>query len=156
MSNELSVANFFIKEVLIELMAEKVMSSRIQASSMRGMQASSLIARGSRPSQAVINKRTKHRDDLANANLIPSFLTDYISPLVGTVNRDSVPRDFNYTLVTAYLPKGIRTRKPQLNKIMTLNINDFNQGYHKNFIMLSPHKYLTRTKGKKSRIILQP
>ena len=76
--------------------------------------------------------------------------------MAGTVNRDSVPRDFDYTLVTAYLLKGIRTGKPQLNKIMTLNINDFNLGDRKNFNMLAPHRYLTRTKGKKSRIIPQP
>jgi hypothetical protein len=63
------------------------------------------------------------------------------------VNHDSVPRDFDYTLITVYLPKGIHTGKPQLDKILTLKINDFNLGDHKNFGMLSPHRYLTRTKG---------
>jgi hypothetical protein len=53
-------------------------------------------------------------------------------------------------------PKGIRTGKPQLDKTITLNINDFNLGDRKNFIMLAPHRYLTRMKGKKSRIIPQP
>jgi hypothetical protein len=145
-----------VEEVLIELMAEKVMSIGIQASSTRGVQASPSTARGSRPSRAVAKKRTKHRDDLENAKLIPSILPDYIPPLADTVNHDSVPRDFDYTLVTAYLPKGIHTGKPQPDKIMTLKINDFNLGDHKNFNMLSPHRYLTRTKGKKSRIIPQP
>jgi hypothetical protein len=93
---------------------------------------------------------------LENTNLIPSILHDYILPLVGAVNYDSVPRDFDYTLVTAYLPKGIHVIKPQLDKTMTLNISDFNLGDRKNFSMLTPHKYLTRMKGKKSRIIPQP
>jgi hypothetical protein len=132
------------------------MSIGIQVSSMRGVQASSLTTRGSGPSRAVAEKITKHRYDLVNVNLIPSILTDYILPLVSMVNRDSVPRGFDYTLVTTYLLKGIRTRKPHPDKITTLNINDFNLGYHKNFSMLSPHRYLTRTKGKKSRIIPQP
>jgi hypothetical protein len=72
------------------------------------------------------------------------------------VNRDSVPRDFDYILVTAYLPKGIPKGKPQPDKIMTLNINEINLGDCKNFSMLSPHRYLTRTKGKNLRIIPQP
>jgi hypothetical protein len=52
-------------------------------------------------------KRRKHRDDLENAKLIPSILPNYIPPLAGTVSRDSVLRDFDYTLITTYLPKGI-------------------------------------------------
>jgi hypothetical protein len=88
------------------------MSVGVQASSMRGVQASPSTARGSGPSRAVIEKRTKHRDDLVNAKLIPSILPDYIPPLAGVVSRDSVPRDFDYTLITAYLPKGIRAVKP--------------------------------------------
>jgi hypothetical protein len=52
----------------------------------------------------------KHRDDLANVKLIPSILPDYIPPLAGAVSRDSVPRDFDYTVITAYLPKGIRSQ----------------------------------------------
>jgi hypothetical protein len=156
MSDELSAVEKSVEEVLIELMAEKVMSVRIQASSTRGVQASPSTARGSRPSRAAAEKRTKHRDDLENVKLIPSILPDYIPPLAGAVNRDSVPRDFDYTLITAYLPKGIRTGKPQQDKILTLKINDFNLGDRKNFSMLAPHRYLTRMKGKKSRIIPQP
>jgi hypothetical protein len=45
---------------------------------------------------------------LENVKLIPSILPDYIPPLANVENRDVVPRDFDYTLVTAYLLKGIR------------------------------------------------
>jgi hypothetical protein len=38
---------------------------------------------------------------------------------------------------------------------MTLKISDFNLGDHKNYGMLSPHKYLTKTTGNKSKIIPQ-
>jgi hypothetical protein len=89
-------------------MAEKVMSARIQDSSTRGVQASPSTTHVSGPSRAAIEKRTKHRDDLENEKLILSILPDYILPLVGVVSRDSVPRVFDYTLVTVYLPKGIR------------------------------------------------
>jgi hypothetical protein len=68
------------------------------------------------------------RNDLANVKQISSGLPDYILPLAGVVNRDSVPRDFKYTLITAYLPKGIRTVGPQLGLIPALKINDFNLG----------------------------
>jgi hypothetical protein len=137
-------------------MDEKVMSIKIQASSTRGVQASPSTTCGSRPSRSTDEKRTKHRDDLENAKLIPSILPDYIPPLAGVVNNDSVSRDFDYTLVSAYLPNGIHTSKPQPDKIMTLKINDFNIRDCKNFKILSPRRYLTRTKGKKFRIIPQP
>jgi hypothetical protein len=64
--------------------------------------------------------------------------------------------DFDYTLVTAYLPKGIRAVRTQLDKIMTLKFSDFNLWDHKNHIMLTHHRYLTRMKGTNSRIIPQP
>jgi hypothetical protein len=47
MSKELSAVEESLKEVLIDLMNEKVMSVGIQASSMRGVQASSSTARRS-------------------------------------------------------------------------------------------------------------
>jgi hypothetical protein len=90
-----------------------------------------------------------------NLKLIPSILLDYIPPLAGAVSRDSVPRDFDYTLITAYLPKGIHVVGPQLERIMTLNIIDFNLGNCKNHGMLAPHKYLTKKTGKKLKIIPQ-
>jgi hypothetical protein len=160
MSEELSTVEESVKEVLIDLMTERVMSERvmyvgIQASSMRGVQASPSTARGSRPSRPTTEKRTKHRDDLENAKLIPTILPDYIPPLAGTVSHDSVPRDFEYTMVTAYLPKGIHAVRAQQDKITTLKFNDFNLGDRKNHSMLTPYKYLTRTKGKNSKIIPQ-
>jgi hypothetical protein len=105
------------------------------------------------PSQDAYEKRTKHGDDLANAKLIPSILPNYILPLAGAVNRDSIPRDFKYTLATMYLPKGIQIGKPQLDKIMTLKINEFKLGDSKNFEMLYPHRYMNSKKEKKSKII---
>jgi hypothetical protein len=72
------------------------------------------------------------------------------------VSRDSVPRDFDYTVITAYLPKGIQAVRPQLERIPTLKISDYNLGDRKSYGMLAPHKYLTKTKGKKSKIIPQP
>jgi hypothetical protein len=156
MSNEISVAKKSIKEILIDLMAKKVMSTGIQASSTRGVKASSSTACGSGPSRAMTKKQTKHRDDLLNVKLIPSILLDYISPLDGVVSRDSVLRDFDYTVITAYLPKGIHTVRQKLERIPMLKINDLNLGYRKNCSILAPHKYLTKTKGKNSNIIPQP
>jgi hypothetical protein len=98
----------------------------------------------------------KHRDDLVNAKLIPSILPVYIPPLAGAMSRDSVPRDFDYTVITAYLPKGIRVVRPQLERILTLKISDYNLGDCDIYDMLRPYKYLTKTKGKKSKIIPQP
>jgi hypothetical protein len=109
MLDELSTVEKIVEEVLIDLMAEKVMSASIQESLMRGVQVSSSIARGSEPSRVITEKRTKHKDDLANVKLIPTILPDYIPPLADAVSRDSLPRDFKYTMVIAYLPKGIRT-----------------------------------------------
>jgi hypothetical protein len=73
----------------------------------------------------------KHHDDLANAKLIPYILHDYIPPLVGVVSRDNVPREFDYIVITAYLPKGICALRLQLERIPTLNISDYNLGDHK-------------------------
>jgi hypothetical protein len=157
MSEELSTVEESVKEVLIDLMTERVMSERVmsQASSTRGVQASPSTARGSRPSRPTTEKRTKHRDDLENVKLIPTILPDYIPPLADAVSRDSVPRDFEYTMVTAYLPKGIRTVRAQQDKIAALKFNDFNLRDRKNHSMLAPYKYLTKTKGKNSKIIPQ-
>jgi hypothetical protein len=66
-----------------------------------------------------------------------------------------VPRYFEYTLVTAYLPKGIRPVRADQDKIATLKFSDFNLRDHKVYNMIAPHKYLTRTKGKNSKIIPQ-
>jgi hypothetical protein len=93
---------------------------------------------------------------LENAKLILTIFPDYIPPLASTVICDSVPRDFDYTLVTAYLTKGIHVVRTQQDNIATLKLNDFNLGDRKNHSMLTPHRYLTRMKGKNSKIIPQP
>jgi hypothetical protein len=59
-------------------------------------------------------------------------------------------------MVTAYLPKGIHTVLAQQDKITTLKFNNFNLGDYKNHSMLTPYKYLTRMKGKNSKIIPHP
>jgi hypothetical protein len=152
----LSAAEKFIEEFLIDLMEEIVMSTGFHASSMQGVKASLSTARGSVPSRIADEKRTKHRDDLENAKLISSLLPDYIPPLAGTVNHDNVLRDFNYTVITVYLLKGICARIPQLERLPTLNISDYNLGDRKTYDMLLPHKYLNKMKGKRSKIIPQP
>jgi hypothetical protein len=128
MSDKLNAAEKFVEEVLIDLMAEKVMSVGAQASSMRGVQDSPSTSRRSEPSRPATEKRTKHRDDLANVKLIPTILLNYILPLAGTVSHDSVPRDFDYTMVTKYLPKGIHAVRTQQDKIATLKFSEFNLG----------------------------
>jgi hypothetical protein len=76
MSDELNAVENSVEEIFIDLMAERVIPVGFQASLMRGVQASPSTTRGSGPSQAKKEKRTKHRDDLANAKLIPSILPD--------------------------------------------------------------------------------
>jgi hypothetical protein len=154
MSGDLSAVEKSVEEILIELMAEKFTSVGVQASSMAGLQASPSNAR--RSSRTTTEKRNKHRDDLANAKLIPSVLPDYIPPLAGVVSHDNVPRDFEYTLITTYLPKGIRAVGPLLGLIPALKISDYNLGDQKNYAMLAPHRYITKTTRKKLNIVPQP
>jgi hypothetical protein len=90
-----------------------------------------------------------------NAKLIPPILSDYILSLAVIVSHDSVPRYFEYTLITAYLLKGIRVVGPQLGLIPDLKINDFNLGDRKNYVLLASHKYLTKTMGKNSKRVPQ-
>jgi hypothetical protein len=112
-SEEIRAVEKFVEEILIDLMAKKVMFAGIQASSTRGVQASlSTTSRGSGPSQDATEKQMKHHDDLVNEKLIPSILPDYIPPLAGVVSRDNVSRDFDYTVITAYLSKGICIVRP--------------------------------------------
>jgi hypothetical protein len=142
MSDEISTVKFFIEEILINLMDEKVMSVGIQASSTRGvLQASPSTARGYRSSRAATEKITKHSDDLESTKLIQYILPDYIPPLVGVVSCDSVPRDFDYTVITTYLLKGIQAVIPQLERIPTLKISDYSLGYCKSCGMLTLHNY---------------
>jgi hypothetical protein len=62
------------------------------------------------------------------------------------VNKDSIPRDFDYALVTAYLLKGIHTVRTDQDKITALKFSNFNLGDRKAYSMLAPHKYLTKMK----------
>jgi hypothetical protein len=161
MSEELSALEESAKEVLADLRTEKIMSERrmsagVQASSTGGVQASPSTAHGAGTSRITTETRTKHRDNIVNAKLIPSILPAYLPPLSGAINRDSVPRDFDYALVTTYLPKGIRAVRADQDKLAALKFSDFNLGDRKAYNMLAPHKYLTRTKGKNSKIIPQP
>ena len=87
--------------------------------------------------------------------MIPSILPKYIPPLSGPVNRDSVPRDFDYVVVTAYLPKGVHAVHADQEKLTALKFSDFNLGDRKVYSMLAPHKYLTITKGKNPNIVPQ-
>jgi hypothetical protein len=157
MSDELSIVEKVVEDILINLMTERVtsMSTGVQASSTRGLPASPSTARGAEPSRPLDEKQNKHRDDLANDKLILTILPTYIPPLSSAVNQDSVPRYFEYTLVTAYLLKGIRTVRADQDKIASLKFSYFNLGDRKVYNMLTPHNYLTRTKGKNLNIIPQ-
>jgi hypothetical protein len=160
MSNELSVVEKAVEEVLIELMAERVMSERrmsagVKASSTGGVQASPSTSCGEGPSRTTTETRIKHKDDIANAKMIPRILSVYIPPLSGKINPDSVPKDFEYTLITAYLPKGVHTVHVDQDNLTTLKFNDFNLGDHKTYNMLAPHKYLTKTKVINPKIVPQ-
>jgi hypothetical protein len=136
-------------------MSERRMSVGVQASSTRGVQASPSTDHRAETSRTMTETRMKQRDDLPNAKLIPSILPTYIPPLSGAVNRDSVPRDFEYALVTLYFPKGVRAIHVDQDKLAALNFSDFNLGDRKAYNILTPHKYLNRTKGNNSKIIPQ-
>jgi hypothetical protein len=89
-------------------MSERRMSAGVQVSSTRGVQASPSSTCGERTSRIVTETRTKNIDDIVNAKLILSILPTYLPPLSSTINRDNVPKYFDYALVIAYLLKGIR------------------------------------------------
>jgi hypothetical protein len=76
--------------------------------------------------------------------------------LASAVNHDNIPWDFEYILITTYIPKGICIFGPQLGHILVLKNNDFNLGDRKNYAMLAPHRYLMKMTGKKPRIVSYP
>jgi hypothetical protein len=159
MSDELSATEESVREVLAILRTERVMSERgmstgVQASSSRGVTNSPSTA-GAGPSRQTDVKCTKHRDDIANAKLIPSIFPSYIDPLKGEINCDSVPRYYDYPMITAYLPKGVRAIHTEQTKLAALKFCDFNLGDRKAYSMLSLQKYLTMKKGKNSKIVPQ-
>jgi hypothetical protein len=83
-------------------------------------------------------------------------LPEYIPPLAGTVSSDSIPRDFEYTLINVYILKGIHVFGTQLGHILALKNNDFNLRDRKNYTMFTLHRYMMKMNGKKSRIVSQP
>jgi hypothetical protein len=87
--------------------------------------------------------------------MILSILPAYLPPLSGAINRDSVPKDFEYALVTVYLLKEVRAIRADQDKLVVLKFSNFNLDDRKVYNMLAPHKYLTRTKGKNSKITPQ-
>jgi hypothetical protein len=160
MSDELSAVEKVVEEVLTDLMTEIVMSERrmstgVQESSTGGVQASPSTTCRAGPSRTMTETRTKHKDDIANAKLIPHFLSVYIPPLSGKINHDSIPRDFEYALIIAYLLKWVRTVRADQDKLTTLKFSDFNLGYRKIYSMLAPPKYLTKTTGRNPKIVPQ-
>jgi hypothetical protein len=154
MSSDLSTVEKSIEEILIDLMVENFIFAGVQALSMTRLQASPSTAH--RSSRTTTEKISNHHDDLENMKMIPSVLPDYILPLAGMVSRESVPHDFDYTLITVYLLKGIRTVGLQLGLIPDLKINDFNLGDMNNYALLALYRYLTKTTGKKLNIDPQP
>jgi hypothetical protein len=159
MFDELSATEELVRELLASLRIERVMSERgmstgVQASSLRGVEASPSTARDG-TYRADAELRTKHRDGATNEKLVPTILPAYIPPLSGEINRESVPRGFEYTLVLAYLPKGVRTYYADQDNVTVLKFCDFNLGDCKAYSMLAPSKYLMRNKGWNSKIIPQ-
>jgi hypothetical protein len=57
-------------------------------------------------------------------------------------------------MVTAYLPKGVHAVRADQDKLAALKFSDFNLDDRKVYSMLAPHKYLTKMKGKNSKIVL--
>jgi hypothetical protein len=152
MSNEFTELEESVTEVLLNLMTKRVMLERrmsngVQASSTRVVQASPSISQAG-TSRAGTKRRTKNKDDISNTKLVPSILPAYIPPLSGDINRDNVPRDFEFTLVTTYLLKGVHTYRTDQDKVIALRFCDFNLGDRKVYSMLALHKYLTRTRGR--------
>jgi hypothetical protein len=94
----------FVEEILVGLMTERVMFVGIEASSTGRFEASPSTGWYS---GRTVEKRRKHCDDLANAKQIPSVFPEYIPPLASMVNHDSIPCDFEYTIITAYILKGL-------------------------------------------------
>jgi hypothetical protein len=110
--DELNAVEKVVEEFLTYLMVERVMSERrmfagVQASFSGGFHASPSTTHDATPSRTRTETRTKHRDDIANAKLIPCILPVCIVPLTRNINHDSVPKDFEYNLITTYLSKGM-------------------------------------------------
>jgi hypothetical protein len=128
----------------------------IQVSLTRGLQASPSIGHRSTCINPVNEERIKNQGDLANAKKISSILPEYIMPMFDAVNHDNIPRYFEYSVFTSYIPKGIRIVGSQLGQIPLLKHSDFNLADQKNYTMLAPRHYLMNTTGKKPHFISHP
>jgi len=102
-------------------MTKRGVSTGIQASSRRGLSTSPFTAHGDVPSR---ERWTKHKDDLANVKLILSILLAYLPSLSNAINRDSLPKDFEFALATAYLPKEVWAVHADQNKLVALKFSD--------------------------------
>jgi hypothetical protein len=153
MSGEPNYLEKSVEEFIRKLMADRPISEGIQASSTRGLQASPSIVR-STCINPITEQRSKHRGDLGNMKHIPSILPEYIFPLDDVVNHDSILPNFEYSVFTVYILKGIHIVGSQLGQIPLLKHNDFNLGDRKNYATLSPHHYLKKTTAKKPLLIL--
>jgi hypothetical protein len=156
MSDEPSALEKSVEEVLKKIMADIQLSEGVQASSTRGLQASSSMGRRYGCVNPVTEQQSKNHDDLDNAKQISSILPKYIFPLASAVNCENIPRDYDYTLFTTYIPKGICVVGNHLGQIPLLKNNAFNLGDRKNYAILAPHRYLTKSIGKKPHLISQP
>jgi hypothetical protein len=78
-----------------------------------------------------------------NAKLILSILLAYLPPLSDTINHDSVPCEFEYSLITAYLLKEVCTVFVEQDKLTMLKFSEFNLDDRKFYSILTHHKYLT-------------
>jgi hypothetical protein len=144
-----------IEEVLKKFMVDIAMSEGLQASLTRGLQASPSTGHCSGCVNPTTEQRSNQRGDMVNVKQIPSILLDYIPLLAGMVNRDRIPHDYEYILITAYILKGICIVGIQLGQIPLLKNNEFNMGDRKNYVMLTPHRYLMKMTGKKPRLVSQ-
>jgi hypothetical protein len=105
MSGEPSELEKYIEKFLRKIMVDKMIY--VQALSTRELQASPLNGLRFGHFNPVTEQRSKHHDDLDNEKKILSILPDYIPPLAGVINHENIPRDYEYTLITMYIPKGI-------------------------------------------------
>jgi hypothetical protein len=156
MLGEPSELEKFFEEVLKTLMEDRPLFEGVQASLTRGLQASPSTRHRSGHVNPTTEQQSKHCDDLANVKQIPSILPEYIPPLASAINYDKIPQYYEYSLFTAYIPKGIRIVGSQLGQIPLLKNIYFNLGDRKNYAMLAPHNYLTKSTGKKPCLISQP
>jgi hypothetical protein len=156
MSSKPSELEKSVEEVLKNIMADRSISEGVQASLTRGLQAFPSTGRRSGHVNPVTEQQSNHRGDLANVKQISSILPEYIPYLAGTVNHDNIPQDYEYTVFTTYIPKGIRVFGSQLGEIPLLKNNDFNLGDRNNYAMLVLHHYLTKSTGKKPHLVSQP